>query len=150
MIYVAVAAILFGIDIILKRWVEKHWKCGKEKLICCKKLILRKYHNYGAFLDAGNKMTPVVTILSVVLTLWVLLLFCLSFGKKSNALYKTGLSILLGGAFSNTYDRLKRKYVVDYISFPVKRKSLRAIVFNIADFGIMLGAMLMVLTSPER
>ena len=35
-------------------------------------------------------------------------------GQKGKAALKLGLAFLLGGAFSNTYDRLKRKYVVDY------------------------------------
>ena len=51
-------------------------------------------------------------------------------------------SLLLGGAFSNTYDRLKRKYVVDYFSFGVKWEPLRAIVFNISDFCILIGALI--------
>ena len=56
-----------------------------------------------------------------------------------------GLSVLLGGSFSNTYDRLKRKYVVDYFSFNVKCCGIRRIVFNISDFCIMIGAAMAVL-----
>ena len=52
------------------------------------------------------------------------------------------LALLLGGSFSNTYDRLRRKYVVDYLSFPVKWKWFRDIVFNISDFCIIIGALL--------
>ena len=58
---------------------------------------------------------------------------------------RVGLSLLLGGAFSNTYDRLKRKYVVDYVSFGVKWKKLRQVVFNISDFCIITGALLAIL-----
>ena len=57
---------------------------------------------------------------------------------------------MLGGAFSNTYDRLKRKYVVDYVSFPVKNEKIRNVVFNISDFCIMIGALLMVLGSDDK
>ncbi|HJA92944.1 MAG TPA: signal peptidase II, partial [Candidatus Eisenbergiella merdipullorum] len=58
------------------------------------------------------------------------------------AALKTGLSLLLGGAWSNTYDRLKRKYVVDYFSLNVKWKPLRQIIFNISDFCILIGALI--------
>ena len=58
---------------------------------------------------------------------------------------KTGLSIVLGGAYSNTYDRLFRTYVVDYISFGVKNQKLRRVVYNIADFCIMIGTILVVI-----
>ena len=49
---------------------------------------------------------------------------------------------LLGGAFSNAYDRLKRGYVVDYFSLNLKWEPLRRVVFNISDFCILIGAML--------
>ena len=48
---------------------------------------------------------------------------------------RTGLALILGGALSNTYDRLFRKYVVDYI--PVGN-----VVFNVSDFAIIAGAIL--------
>ncbi|MDE7359775.1 MAG: signal peptidase II, partial [Lachnospiraceae bacterium] len=63
---------------------------------------------------------------------------------------KAGLALLLGGAYSNTYDRLTRKYVVDYVSFPVKNRRIRRIVFNISDFCIMIGALLLVLGETRR
>ena len=74
-----------------------------------------------------------------------LMFFILSFGQHGNHLLRVGLSLLLGGGFSNTYDRLKRKYVVDYVSFNVKWKGLRKIVFNVSDFCIMIGALLIAL-----
>lgn len=48
---------------------------------------------------------------------------------------------MLGGAFSNTYDRLVRKYVVDYVSFHVPLKGLKKVIFNIGDFCILIGAL---------
>ena len=77
-------------------------------------------------------------------------IFLLTFSIKGNGMLKAGLAFLLGGAYSNTYDRLVRKYVVDYVSFPVKNKKLRSIVFNISDFCIMIGALLMVLGSVKE
>lgn len=68
-----------------------------------------------------------------------------TFSFRGNAVLKAGLALLLGGAYSNTYDRLTRNYVVDYVSFPVKNKRVRRIVFNISDFCIIIGALLMTL-----
>jgi len=53
---------------------------------------------------------------------------------------KMSMALLLGGAYSNLYDRMKREYVVDYFGFNVKNQKLRSIVFNISDFCIMIGA----------
>ena len=99
------------------------------------------HHNKGAFLNAGQKKRPVVVTLSVLLTIGTAAVFALSLGTRGNGMFKAGLSMLLGGAFSNTYDRLKRKYVVDYFSFPVKWKWFSRIVFNLSDFGIIIGAL---------
>ena len=69
---------------------------------------------------------------------------------RGNSTLKAGLAFLLGGAYSNTYDRLPRKYVVDYVSFPVKNRRFRKIVFNISDFCIMIGALLLALGEAGR
>ena len=93
----------------------------------------------------GSGRRPLVAALSLVLTAVVLIGFLASLGQRGNGVLRTGLALLLGGAFSNTYDRLRRKYVVDYLSFGVKWQGLRRVVFNLADFGIILGALLAVL-----
>ena len=86
----------------------------------------------------------------MALTLGLTVLFVLTFSCKGSKMLKAGLSLLLGGAYSNTYDRLVRKYVVDYVSFPVKNEKIRNVVFNISDFCIMIGALLMVLGSGDQ
>lgn len=48
---------------------------------------------------------------------------------------RAGLALMLGGALSNTGDRLFRKYVVDYI--PIGK-----VVFNLSDFAIIAGALI--------
>ena len=105
-------------------------------------ILLRKYHNTGAMLNLGARQSRRVAALSVLLCIVMTCAFVLSLGHRGNRTLRTGLSLLLGGSFSNTYDRLKRKYVVDYFSFNVKWKSLRRIVFNLSDFCIIGGALL--------
>lgn len=86
-----------------------------------------------------------VACISLLLTLCMTVVFLSTFTFRGNSTLKAGLAFLLGGAYSNTYDRLVRKYVVDYISFPVKNERLRRIVFNLSDFCIMIGAVLLVI-----
>lgn len=150
MIYICIATAIFFADFIIKNHMEANLIEGEEKKKLNGFLRLRKHHNRGAFLNAGQKNRPVVAVLSVLLTLMVAVLFVISLGTRGNALFKTGLSMLLGGAFSNTYDRLKRKYVVDYVSFGVKCKRLSDIVFNISDFGIIIGALIASLSSCSK
>ena len=129
-------------DLWLKGWVEKRIAKGEDRLLLSGKLIIRKHHNRGAMLNAGQKRSSLVAALSLILTIAVTGLFFLSLGYRGNNLLKVGLSLLLGGAFSNTYDRLRRRYVVDYLSFGVKWPRSREIVFNLSDFFIIIGALL--------
>lgn len=145
-IFVTLVLIIFFGDLYIKNRVEKYIPVkgsGKnERELLGGRLLLRRHHNRGMVLNAGEKRQPVVAAVSVVLTVVLTVVFFISLGRRGSNLLRTGLSLLLGGAFSNTYDRLKRKYVVDYISFGVKWKKLRNIVFNLSDFCIIIGALL--------
>lgn len=148
--YFSIAAGIFGMELWIKNRVEKHYTNDTQKLILWGKIRLRKYHNQGACLNLLEKKQPVVATLSVLLTVGTLILFVISLGQKGNALQKAGLSLLLGGAFSNTYDRISKKYVVDYFSFRTGLTALDKVVFNLADFAIIIGAMAAALAAPAR
>ena len=150
MLYVIIAAAIFLVDFGVKEWVERHEETGKEKEILHGKLLLRRYHNRGAFLDLGAAKSGLVAILSLLLTLAMTVVFLTTFGVRGGRLLKTGLAFLLGGAYSNTYDRLRRRYVVDYVSFPVKNPALRSIVYNLSDFCILIGALCMALSEALK
>lgn len=150
MVYICIAAAIFAGDLFIKGHMERTLIDGKEEKRMKGFIRLRKHHNKGAFLNAGEKRSSLVAVVSVLLTLAVTVLFILTLGTRGNPLLKTGLSMLLGGAFSNTYDRLKRNYVVDYLSFNLKWKWLSSIVFNLSDFGIIIGAMLAALASGNK
>lgn len=147
MIYAALAAAIFLLDLIIKNWIEREGTEGEERKIGNGLLLLRKHHNRGAFLNVGAGRSAFVALLSIVLTLVVTVIFLSTFSFRGNRLLKTGLAMILGGAYSNTYDRIHRRYVVDYVSFPVRNKVIRRIIFNISDFCIIIGALLMVFGS---
>ena len=140
--YLCIVALIFAGELGIKNYVEKKRNAGEEKEICKGRIPLRKYHNKGACMNLGEKKSNVVAGLSLILTAALALVFLFTLTRHGNGWLKAGLSLLLGGAFSNTYDRLKRKYVVDYFSFGVKWEPLRAIVFNISDFCILIGALI--------
>lgn len=141
MIYILITAAVLAADLLIKNHIEITRQMHEEKVLPGGKVILRRYHNEGAFLNLGEKRSAWMRALSVGLTAAVLVLFVCTLTKKGNGLLKAGLSLLLGGAFSNTYDRLYRRYVVDYFSFRTGIKALDRVVFNLADFAIMIGAL---------
>jgi signal peptidase II len=152
--YALVSAGIFLTDFCIKNHIEETKTEGTVEEAAHGRLLLRNYHNRGAFLDAGEKHSALVAAVSLALTLAMTVVFFLTFGTKGGSLLKTGLALLLGGAYSNTYDRLRRHYVVDYISFPVKKgflaKKIRNVVFNISDFCIAIGALCMVLAQWKQ
>lgn len=145
----AVVAGVFLGDLWIKDGIERNGTEGETKEWFGGKVLIRKHHNRGAVLNAGESRRALVAAVSVAMTAVVAVLFVGSLGHKGNGVLRAGLALLLGGAFSNTYDRLKRKYVVDYLSFGVRWKRLRGVVFNISDFCIIIGALTAALGAAE-
>ncbi len=148
--YAILSVLIFLLDLAIKNRIEDKKTEGETEELLNGKLLLRRYHNKGAMLDMCKKRSGLVALLSLMLTLAMTVVFLLTFSMKGGKLLKTGLALLLGGAYSNTYDRLCRHYVVDYVSFPVRNEKIRRIVFNISDFCIMIGAFCMVVGSLEK
>ena len=127
MVYAIIAGGVFLSDLILKRYMDKkyarkvrHPRLGGRK----KPKLLRIIH----------------TVILVVVGIFSYFLMRLS----GHALEKTGVALLLGGGLNNLYDRYTKGHVIDYFHLNFGPKWLRAIVFNISDFCIFIGALLAV------
>ena len=140
--FINLIATVFMADNYLKERMERQLPQGKTEEIWGGRLLLRRHHNPGVMLGIGKRQGTIVTSLSLLLTALSVLIFVLSLSVYGSNLLRTGLSLLLGGAFSNTYDRLKQQYVMDYVSINVKWQPVRRLVFNISDFCIIMGAKL--------
>ena len=105
-------------------------------------VLLRQSRNSGAMMNLGEKNPELVRNISILASSGTLLAFSSALGHSGGTVRKTGLAILLGGALSNTYDRLRRKYVTDYISFDIGVPELQNTVFNAADFAIIAGSVM--------
>ena len=142
--FAGITAASFLIDEGMKSYVEEYDVLDTPKEILDGKAVLQRYHNKGAFLNFGEQKRKLVTLLSVLLTVAVLVVFVLTLGMRGKKLLKAGLSLLLGGAFSNTY-RVMREYVVDYVSLKTGIAAIDRVVFNLADLCILIGTVAVVL-----
>lgn len=140
---------IFAADVYLKYLMEKK-PDGFQKEVLGGCLLLRKSHNRGAMLNLLEKRQQFVAGFSMGLTISLTLAGIYLLGQKGLRLLKTGLAFLLGGAYSNVFDRIMRNYVVDYFSFNVKWKRFRKIVFNLGDIFIFLGAFLVFFWNGRR
>jgi signal peptidase II len=97
---------------------------------------------FGLFSDSPSQWKvamligfSVIALLVVTSLLW----------KNSHRMSSTGigLSLILGGAIGNLWDRLVSRQVVDFLLFYIGRYQWP--VFNLADTAIVIGAGLLVL-----
>ena len=142
MFYIALVIFIIIGEWKLKNYIEATYDFKRKLPILKNKICLHKYHNHGAFLNIMEKKKKILHFISFIFTFIIMIFFFLTLFQKGNKILKTGLALLLGGAFSNTYDRLSRDYVIDYFSFCSPFKKLNRIVFNISDFCIIIGAFL--------
>ena len=131
---------IFILEFCIKNKVEKGE--GREKRILNNRIILRRHYNKGAMLNFMEGKRKTVAFCSAFMTVFVFFLFLYEMGTKKRTWKKLGLSLLLGGGMSNSYDRIMRKHVVDYFSLNVRWDWLRRMIFNLSDLFILLGALL--------
>ena len=85
------------------------------------------------------------TVLLIAFSMVAMVIVSVLLWKQARALTMTGmaLSLILGGAVGNLWDRLASGRVVDFLLFYVKQYQWP--VFNLADSAIVVGAALLVI-----
>jgi signal peptidase II len=99
----------------------------------------------AAFSLFADSITPWKTGLLIAFSVIALIVVSVMLWKNHHAHIATGigLSLIMGGAIGNLWDRVARGRVVDFLLFYVKRYQWP--VFNLADSAIVIGACLLVL-----
>jgi signal peptidase II len=140
----AVAATVLLLDQLTKLWIVAEFSLGESRYINGIFNLVRA-HNEGAafsFLsDAGGWqrwfLSLISIVVSMVIAIWLTRL------PRQRVLEGLALSLILGGALGNLYDRLAFGYVVDFLDFHWANWHFAA--FNIADMGISVGAALLII-----
>lgn len=146
LVLISITACLAMLDITMKSVMEGYLKQGEERTAFGGKVILRKVYNRGFCLNILKNKPEIVRYTSayaaVILTIYQLatLLRRRRFGKK------VGLSLLTAGAWSNTFDRWFRGYVIDYVGVEIKKEKLTRLTYNLADFFIAAGAVIVMMS----
>jgi signal peptidase II len=145
-LYLTIAVLVFLLD----RW-SKHIDALRIPLYSHIQIIpgffrLTHAENTGAaFSLFADSPSPWKTALLVAFSGVALVVVSILLWKNHHAQMVTGigLSLIMGGAFGNLWDRLARGRVVDFLLFYVKHYQWP--VFNLADSAIVVGACLLVL-----
>lgn len=83
-----------------------------------------------------------IASVATVVIAWLL------YRHRDERLFCAGLSLILGGAIGNLWDRIVLGHVVDFLDFHAAGWHWPA--FNVADSGITVGAALLILDSLRR
>ena len=93
---------------------------------------------FGLLSFEKDNLYNILTALIIIIILFLLFLITRSTGLK-----KYSLTMIIGGALGNVFDRIYYKAVPDFIDFHVG--NFHWFIFNIADIFITIGVILMIL-----
>lgn len=139
------ALVILILDFVTKRWVESELIYGQQiSLTSFFNLVLA--FNAGAafsFLsDESGWQRWLFSGISIFASVLIIYLLRKHFLEK---LFCISLSLILGGALGNLWDRIALGYVVDFLDFHYGSYHWPA--FNVADSAICVGAFLLILES---
>ena len=145
----AISMSAFLLDFLSKYKIISIFKSGDTEKIYVNQfldfvLVFNSGISYGLFSGGGNLQRWILIILSLFV-----IIFLLNFLKNENSIIsRTSVSLIIGGALGNIYDRFVYGAVVDFISLHVKGFSWY--IFNIADIFIVLGVIMFILSQTIK
>jgi signal peptidase II len=140
-----VAAIIV-LDQITKALVRANLPVGDSRTIIHGFLDLAHVQNTGAAFGMLNNVDFAYKPVVMVAIAGIALLAIAAYGAQlgfQDRLARTGLALILGGAFGNLIDRAIAGHVVDFVD--VYWGDLHFWAFNVADAAISIGAVLVIL-----
>ena len=136
---------LFTADQLLKSYAEQNLDKAEERTVAGP-VVLRRVENEGMCLGLLSDRPKAVRALSLAASAAVTVMQAAAFAGRKALWKKMALSLLSAGAWSNTFDRFARGYVVDYIGFSrkdAKCSKLSKLTYNMGDFLIAAGALML-------
>ncbi len=143
--FLLITAGIFGIDMGVKEIIEETHALEFPKEVEKTKglIVLHKNHNDGLPFGFLREKPRLVVQIPAAAACMAAGAFAGLLTKKGYFLEKLGLSLILGGGASNLYDRVKRGYVVDYVS--IHWRKMKEVVFNLGDVAVLLGGILLII-----
>ena len=139
------AGLVLVLDLLTKRWVEAALFYGEQIPLTGFFNLVLTYNAGAAFSflsDAGGWQRWFFSVVAVGASMLIIYLLR---KHATDQLFCLALSLILGGALGNLWDRVTLGHVVDFLDFHVAGYHWPA--FNIADSAIFLGAALLILDS---
>lgn len=138
----AVASVVWVLDRLSKRWVERTLAGRPPITVIPGVLDLRFTTNPGGAFSLGQRTPWIFVGASIVVSVAIVV----TAFRHTNVATSLALGLILGGAVGNLTDRIVRGprfsgHVVDFVDFQVWP------VFNLADAAIVVGAVVLAISS---
>jgi len=132
------------LDQVTKWIIATKLTIGEEISVIGNFFLITSHRNRGAafgILQEQRWFFLVITIVVVCVIVW----YMRHMRKTGSVALLTGLGMILGGAIGNFWDRALHGEVVDFLLFNFGSYSFP--IFNIADSGIVIGVILVLIDS---
>ncbi|CAM3587225.1 signal peptidase II [Parendozoicomonas haliclonae] len=141
-----VSLLIFTLDQLTKFWFDANFSLYEQVPVIADFFSFTLAYNTGAafsFLSSAGGwqrwfFIGIAVAVSVALVIWISRL------EKDQKLQAAALTLILGGALGNLWDRAIFGHVIDFILVHYEQSWFFP-AFNIADIGITMGAGLMIL-----
>lgn len=143
-IYITSIIILI-IDIISKLIIKNNFLENQSIIIIKDFFNITYAKNTGVAFSLLSNNKVIIIILTIII-LGILLKYIK--GKYINKYDQIAYGLILGGAIGNLLDRIIYGYVIDFIDFKIFNYNYP--IFNIADTSIVIGVIIIVITSFKR
>ncbi|MEP6605494.1 MAG: signal peptidase II [Nitrosospira sp.] len=142
------AFVVLVLDIATKRWVESVLFHGQQIPLTGFFNLVLTYNAGAAFSFLSDASGWQRWFFSAIAAGASALIIYLLRKHAAEKMFCIALSLILGGALGNLWDRITLGHVVDFLDFYISSYHWPA--FNVADSAIFLGAMLLILDSFRR
>jgi len=142
-----IAVVVIVLDRVTKLWVVKNIVSGQGIVIWPHVFRLTHVLNTGAafsMFEGASSPTLVRNALVAFSVIAVMVVLAMLWRTgQSVSVVSVALSLILGGAIGNLYDRVRLHYVVDFLEVHIWHYHWPD--FNVADSAIVVGACLLLL-----
>lgn len=144
-ISLGIAFFVLALDLASKYWIESTLQFGEQIPVTNFFNLVLTYNPGAAFSFLSEQSGWQRWFLSSIASIAAIVIIFLLNKYQLEKLFCWALSLILGGAIGNLYDRIMLGHVVDFLDFYVGTYHWPA--FNIADSAIFVGTALMIYDS---
>ncbi len=147
LILLTIAGLIVSIDQASKLYIHSYFSYGESITVLKGFFNLTYVRNPGAafgFLSTSPETFRHAFFLSIPPIALAFIIYILRSVPNSDIIQIVALSGIFGGAIGNYIDRIRFRYVIDFLDFHIKNKYVWP-AFNVADSAIVCGVIVLLL-----